>query len=49
VWGRLRFITLILERELAQSILQSLNLPSDPPPIACARSPDLRDPIPSER
>ena len=47
--GRLRFIALILEREVAQNLLQSLDLPSDPPPIARARSPDLRDPIPSEQ
>ena len=46
--GRLRFIALILEREVAQSILQSLGLPDRPPPIARARSPDLRDPIPHD-
>jgi hypothetical protein len=46
--GRLRFIALILEREVAQSILQSLGLPDRPPPIARARSPDLRDPIPPD-
>jgi hypothetical protein len=28
---------LILERKVAQSILQSLGLPSEPPPIARAR------------
>lgn len=46
--GRLSLIALILEREVAQSILRSLGLPSDPPPIARARSPDLLDPIPPE-
>jgi hypothetical protein len=46
--GRLHFIALILRREVAQSILESLGMPSEPPPIARARSPDLRDPIPSE-
>jgi hypothetical protein len=46
--GRLRFIALILEREVARSILRSLGRSSDPPPIARARSPDLRDPIPPE-
>jgi hypothetical protein len=41
--GRLRFIALILDAEVAQTILASLDLPSCPPPIARARSPDLRD------
>jgi hypothetical protein len=45
--GRLRFIAL-LERDIAQSILRSLGRESAPPPFARARSPDLRDPIPTE-
>jgi hypothetical protein len=45
--GRLRFIALIIEPETAAAILDSLELPSAPPPIARARSPntdDLLDP-----
>jgi hypothetical protein len=38
--GRLRFISLIDDAGIARSILASLGLPSDPPPIARARSPD---------
>jgi hypothetical protein len=39
--GRLRFIALITESETARAILESLSLPSEPPPIARARSPDF--------
>jgi hypothetical protein len=46
--GRLRFIALITEEETAQAILQSMGLPSEPPPLARARSPDLVDPIPPD-
>jgi hypothetical protein len=38
--GRLRFIALILEPAVAQAILESVHLPSRPPPIARARAPD---------
>jgi hypothetical protein len=41
--GRLRFIALILESDVARSILDSLGLDSAPPPIARARSPDFAD------
>jgi hypothetical protein len=44
--GRLRFIALILEPEVAREILESLHLPSEPPPLARARSPDVRDEAP---
>ena len=44
--GRLRFISLILEPEVAREILESLHLPSEPPPVARARSPDVRDEVP---
>ena len=46
--GRLRFISLILEENVARAILESLDLPSEPPPIARARSPDQRDPLPPD-
>jgi hypothetical protein len=46
--GRLEFISLILEPEVAREILQSLRLPSEPPPIARARSPDVRDELPAD-
>lgn len=38
--GRLRFIALITEAEVAAAILTALHLPSTPPPIARARAPD---------
>jgi hypothetical protein len=41
--GRLRFIALILESDVARRILDSLALESVPPPIARARSPDFAD------
>ena len=41
--GRLRFIALILESDVARRILDSLGLESAPPPIARARSPDFAD------
>ena len=46
--GRLKFIALILEEDPARAILESLHLPSEPPPIARARSPDWPEPIPLE-
>jgi len=44
--GRLKFVALILDEDPARAILESLHLPSEPPPIARARSPDWFDPIP---
>ena len=44
--GRLKFIALILEEDPARAILESLHLPSEPPPVARARSPDWLEPIP---
>jgi hypothetical protein len=44
--GRLKFIALILEEDPARAILESLHLPSEPPPIARARSPDWLEPTP---
>jgi hypothetical protein len=41
--GRLSFIATILEPSAARAILASLDLPSEPPPIARARSPDHLD------
>jgi len=41
--GRLRFIALILESDVARRILDSLGLDSAPPPIARARSLDFVD------
>ncbi len=41
--GRLRVIALILEPEVASAILAALQMPSAPPPIARARSPDYFD------
>ena len=43
--GRLRVIALITEPEVVVAILTSLHLPTEPPPIARARSPDY-DPRP---
>ncbi len=45
--GRLRFIALILESDVARRILDSLGLDSASPPIARARSPDFADYSPS--
>jgi hypothetical protein len=41
--GRLAFIALILDEGVARAILASVGLPSEPPPIARARSPDCID------
>jgi hypothetical protein len=41
--GRLRVIALITERAVATAILNSVGLPSQPPPVARARSPDDHD------
>jgi hypothetical protein len=46
--GRLRFIALILDEELACEILDSLGLPSRAPPVARARAPDWVDPPPDD-
>ena len=39
----MRFISVITEREVARAFLDSVGLPSAPPPIARARSPDFFD------
>ncbi len=44
--GRLEFVALILDEDAARTILESFHLPSEPPPIARARSPDWLDAIP---
>lgn len=41
--GRLRVIALITEPAVAIAILDSVGLPSQPPPVARARSPDDHD------
>lgn len=41
--GRLRVIALITEPAVAMAILDSVGLPSQPPPVARARSPDDHD------
>ncbi len=46
--GRLQFIAVITDREVARDLLESLGLPNAPPPLARARSPALIDPIPSD-
>jgi hypothetical protein len=46
--GRLRFIAVITDREVARDLLESLGLPSTPPPLARARGPDFVDPIPDD-
>jgi len=46
--GRLQFIAVITDREVARDLLESLGLSSAPPPLARARSPDLIDPIPTD-
>ena len=38
--GRLRFIAVITETDTAKRILDSMGLPSEPPPVARARAPD---------
>ena len=38
--GRLRFIAVITETDTAKRILDSMGLPSEPPPVARARGPD---------
>ena len=43
---RLKFVALILDEDPARAILESLHLPSEPPPLARARSPNWLDPIP---
>ena len=44
--GRLQFIAVISDPEVASDILERWGLPTGPPPRARARSPDLWDPIP---
>jgi hypothetical protein len=47
--GRLRFKQLVTEPEEARSILRSMGLPEDPPPIPKARSPTFEpDPLPPD-
>jgi hypothetical protein len=46
--GRLRFIALILDEELACEILDRLGLPSRAPPVAKARAPDWVEPPPDD-
>ena len=46
--GRLRFIALITDQETAQTILEAMALPAEPPPVARARSPDFVDEIPPD-
>ena len=46
--GRLRFISVITERDVARDILESVGLASASPPRARARSPALLDPIPDD-
>jgi hypothetical protein len=43
--GRLRFVQVVTEPETARTILESMGLPTDPPPVAKARSPAF-DPEP---
>jgi hypothetical protein len=38
--GRLKFIAVVTEEETAKTMLESMGLPSAPPPIARARAPD---------
>jgi hypothetical protein len=38
--GRLKFIAVVTEEEMAKTMLESMGLPSAPPPIARARAPD---------
>ncbi|MEO7033618.1 MAG: ATP-dependent helicase HrpA [Polyangiaceae bacterium] len=45
--GRLQFIALIIDEESARSILASLKLPTQAPPLARARSPDWIETVPS--
>ncbi len=44
--GRLKFVELVTEATIAKEILQSMGLPTEPPPVAKARSPDIRDETP---
>jgi hypothetical protein len=47
--GRLRFKQLVTEPEVARSILRSMGLPEDPPPVPKARSPTFEpDPMPPD-
>jgi hypothetical protein len=39
--GRMKFVAIVTEEATARSILQSMGLPADPPPVARARSPTL--------
>jgi hypothetical protein len=46
--GRLRIISLIMEPAVVRRILRSLDLPSEPPPVARARAPTLFDDPPPD-
>ena len=39
--GRLKFVELVTESTTAREVLASMGLPTDPPPVARARSPDF--------
>jgi hypothetical protein len=45
--GRLRFVQVVTEPETARTVLESMGLPTDPPPVAKARSPAF-DPEPPQ-
>ena len=46
--GPLRIISLIMEPAVVRRILRSLDLPSEPPPVARARAPTLFDELPPD-
>jgi hypothetical protein len=47
--GRLRFKQVVTEPEVARSILRSMGLPDEPPPVPRARSPTFEpDPVPPD-
>ena len=46
--SRLRIISLIMEPAVVRRILRSLDLPSEPPPVARARAPTLFDEPPPD-
>ena len=44
--GRLSFIELVAEGDQAREVLQRLGMPTEPPVVARARSPDFVEPAP---
>jgi hypothetical protein len=44
-----RLVALVLDEDPARAILKSHHVPTEPPPIARARSPDWPDPIDVDR